>query len=372
MNLTKVYNVIQAYLDLLLQRKKPKAYPLELSVGTTSYCNLNCIQCPRAENEGNLMPKDIRLPMDYYQQLEPFLKRANEVSLYGLGEPLIDKDYFEKVQFVTSFGANVSLSSNGTLMDEKKCRKLIESGIRAIGISLDASTAEVYNVVRPPGGFDTVLHNIKTLTRLKKEMGASHPLLHLSFGVMRQNIHDLQRFPDLASELGATELIVHPVTYQSHNQKEELAVDWNDLLAAVDSARKKAESHGLVFHFWDINPLCYLNSLEYVRNWESGNPEPRSAQSTGKKYCNFLWRNAMIQGDGEVFPCCYVTNIRVGRLKEQSLFALRGHPFLVDIKQRLADGQPPSICAACPQLLRYNRKEILKQGWQEIKKALRS
>ena len=88
MKIRKSINIIQAYLDLLLKRKRPKAYPLELSVGTTSYCNLNCIQCPRAENEGNLMPKDVRLSMEYYQGLEPYLKRANEVSLYGLGEPL--------------------------------------------------------------------------------------------------------------------------------------------------------------------------------------------------------------------------------------------------------------------------------------------
>ncbi|MDX9752324.1 MAG: radical SAM protein [bacterium] len=367
MKIRKSINIIQAYLDLLLKRKRPKAYPLELSVGTTSYCNLNCIQCPRAENEGNLMPKDVRLSMEYYQGLEPYLKRANEVSLYGLGEPLIDKDYFEKVRYVTSFGANVSLSTNGTLMDEAKCRKLIESGIRAIGISLDASTPEVFAVVRPPGGFEKIIENIKTLARLKAELGAERPVLLLSFGIMRQNLHDLAAFPALAKAVGASELVVHPVTYQSPHQKETLAVDWQDLLCEVESARCQAEELGLRFYFWDIDPDCYLKALAHAKTWQEKRPDPPTDPPQKPAYCAFLWRNAMIQGKGEVFPCCYITNLRLGRLPDEELFVLRAHPFLQDLKRRLMEGHPPEVCAQCPQLVSYQRKKILRQGWTELK-----
>lgn len=377
----KALNLIQAYLDLLLERKKPKAYPLELSIGTTSFCNLNCIQCPRVENEENLMPKDIRLDLDYYKGLEPLLRRAKEVSLYGLGEPLIDKDYFEKVKYVTSFGAEVSLSTNGTLMDEEKCHKLIDSGIRAIGISLDASSPEVYRQVRPPGGFETVTANIKTLARIKKERGSSRPLLLLSFGIMRQNIQDVISFPDLAKELGAQQLVIHPVTYQSHKQKDELSVEWTDLLQAVHSARQKAQTLGLECYFWEIDPNCYLKSLQYVREWQKnsvsekldtvpGCKNPHPTPKSPKKYCSFLWRNAMIQGRGEFFPCCYITNIQLGQLQKQSIFDLRIHPFLAGLKQQFLAGNPPAVCAACPQIQPYSRKTLLTQGWQELRNLL--
>lgn len=313
------------------------------------------------------MPKDERLDMAYYQRLEPFFHYANEVSLYGLGEPLIDKDYFEKVNYITSFGADVSLSTNGTLMSEERCRKLIESGIRAVGISLDASTAETYETVRPPGGFERVMQNIQTLTRIKEELSSPHPRLILSFGIMRQNIEDVEAFPDLAHRLGADEVVIHPVTYQSARQKEELAVAWEDLVAVVEKARKKTQDYGISFYFWDIDPNCYLNSLAYVRRWEAGDVNPSHEGNAEKKYCSFLWRNAMIQGKGEVFPCCYITNIRLGWLDEAPLSVLRGHPFLQDLKEQLSLGNPPKVCASCPQLLPYRRKEILKRGWHELK-----
>ena len=204
----------------------------------------------------------------------------------------------------------------------------------------------------------------------------------LSFGIMRQNIQDVAGFPDLALELGAEQIVIHPVTYQSQKQKEELSVAWQDLLHAVDQAKQKAEALGLTCYFWDIDPDCYLKSLQYVRDWQQkresgGMPAPTasressSSSGAGKKYCSFLWRNAMIQGEGEVFPCCYITNFRLGTLENQTLFDMRNHPFLVELKQRFWAGNPPSMCAACPQLLPFRRKQLLKQGWKELQNLIK-
>ena len=192
---------------------------------------------------------------------------------------MIDKDYFNQVRYVNSFGADVSLSSNGTLMDEKRCREAIESGIKAIGISLDASTEETFSIVRPPGKFHEVIDNIKRLTRMKKEMGSATPVLNLSFGIMRQNLNDLPAFPDLAKELGCEELVIHPVIYQSKAAKDNLSVDREALLEAVEIARKKAEEHGASFSFWDLDPMIYLHALEYAKENES----PGAIPETNKK-----------------------------------------------------------------------------------------
>ena len=202
LRIKKLVNLIQAYLDLLFLRDKPKAYPVELSLGTTSFCNLKCVQCPREGHDGNLTPYNEHLSMDYYRTMIPYLERARQVYLYGLGEPMIDRKYFEKVRLVTSFGAEVALSSNGTLLDEKRCRETLDSGIQAIGISLDASTPETFSVVRPPGGFEQIVENLKRLVRMRNERGSNRPRILISFGIMQQNLQDVVRFSDLGREIG--------------------------------------------------------------------------------------------------------------------------------------------------------------------------
>lgn len=373
MKFAKAINLIRAYADLLLARDKPAASPVELSLGTTSFCNLKCVQCPREDNEGNRMPFNEHLGMDYFKGMEPYLKRAKEVSLYGLGEPMIDRDYFEKVRYVASFGAEVSLSSNGTLLDEKRCRETIESGIKSIGISLDAATEETFLRVRPPGGLPGIVENIKRLTRMKKELGASRPLVKLSFGIMRQNLDDLPFFPDLAAETGCEEIVAHPVIYMSSKSRDEMSVDRQAMLENVEAARKRAEEHGIPFSWWDLDPMTYLMSLDFERQTQIA-PLPAKNGRGGKPryFCFFLWRNAMVQGKGELFPCCYMTNIKLGQVENGNLNALRGHADLAAMRRSMFEGNPPAPCKSCPQMQPFDRKHILKSGWIELRNLLRS
>ena len=373
LKLFKLFNLIHAYIDLLLARSKPTAFPVELSVGTTSYCNLRCIQCPREGHDGNLLPYNEKLELDYYQTLEPLLKRAKDVSLYGLGEPMIDPNYIDKVNYVTSFGADVSLSTNGTLMDEKRCRELIESGVKSVGISLDAARPDTFDVVRPPGGLPRVIENIKCLTRLKKEMGSTLPMLRLSYGIMPQNLEELPEFPDIAKETGCEEIIVHPVIFMSARKRNELWVDKEDMKRPVELARQRAEQHGIPFYFWDLDTLSFLKAVQYV-NEQRGlvtKHECTCKHNTKPHFCFFLWRNAMIQGEGDLFPCCYITNIHLGRLDNPHSTEWRSHPFVTDMRRRLFEGDIPEPCVHCPQLQEFDRAVIVKSAYQEIRNFIR-
>jgi hypothetical protein len=79
----------------------------------------------------------------------------------------------------------------------------------------------------------------------------------------------------------------------------------------------------------------------------------------------------MLQGHGELFPCCYMTNIKVGTLQNGNLNDLRAHPKLADLRHSILAGTPPKPCLNCPQMLPYNRKAILKQGIREVREMLR-
>ncbi|MFH1737409.1 MAG: radical SAM protein, partial [bacterium] len=308
MDLVRAWNTLQAYCDILLRRLHPHAAPLELSLGSSSFCNLRCIMCPREEHEGNRMPFDRIVDLDYFHGLSRYLRRANEVSLYGLGEPFIDKEYFKKVEFIHSFGTEVTLSTNGILLDESRRRDIMESRLGGLGISLDAVTAETYARVRPPGGFDTVVENLKALVALRNESGSDRPLIALSFAMMRQNLDEVPAFPELVKSIGADEAIIHTSLYMSHKMKDRIEPDAEIQRQRVAETLDNAKRLGVKITYWDLDPMTYLRSLDYASTKSETEPTGQSY------YCRYMWRNAMLQGRGEFFPCCYMTNHRVGTL----------------------------------------------------------
>jgi MoaA/NifB/PqqE/SkfB family radical SAM enzyme len=259
-------------------------------------------------------------------------------------------------------------------MDERRSREIIESGIKSIGISLDAAREETFAKVRPPGGLKKIVENIKQLTRMKKEMGSPLPFLRLSFGVMPQNLDEIHEFPDLAADAGCDEIIVHPIIYMSRKKKEELFLAPATLREPVERARRRAEELGVKFYFWNLDTMTFLKALDYVKQEKEGQPiKGICAVETHQKphFCFFLWRNAMIQGQGELFPCCYITNVHLGNLDKNDLLAWRGHPFLANMRRQLFEGDIPAPCARCPQLQPYDRAHLLKTGWIEIKNLIR-
>jgi len=361
MDLIRAWNTVQAYSDILLQRTRPRAYPIELSLGSSSFCNLRCIMCPREDHEGNLMPFDQPVSIDYFRGLAPYLRRANEVSLYGLGEPFIDKDYFEKVGIVHSYGAEVTLSTNGVLLDEKRRKQVIESGLLGLGISLDAVTSETYTAVRPPGGFDKVVENLKALIQMRQ---GGRPLVVISFAMMRQNLDEVPAFPELVQSIGADEAIIHTSLYMSHAMKERIEPDPEQRKERVQETLENAKRLGVKITYWDLDPMTYLRSLEYI----SGESTPGSDGNS--YYCRYMWRNAMLQGVGEFFPCCYMTNHRVGTLEEGDLRELRGRPFMAELRRLHFEGALPGPCRNCPQIVPYNRWQLLREGLAEVRAAL--
>ena len=99
--------------------------------------------------------------------------------------------------------------SNGSLITEPIARQMIEAGLDAINISVDAGGKETFERTRVHLKYDTVIGNIRTLARLRKELGKRRPRLILSF-VRQDNSAEEQAFIDewkqIADKIHITEL----------------------------------------------------------------------------------------------------------------------------------------------------------------------
>ena len=119
---------------------------------------------------------------------------GKSVTLSG-GEPLLHPDIGRILRAAAS-RLEVSLLTNGTLIDRERAKLLADLGVR-VQISLDGANAKTHDRHRGKGSFDRALRAV----RLLQEAGAGDGL-NLCTTVMTQNLGELKAIIALAEELG--------------------------------------------------------------------------------------------------------------------------------------------------------------------------
>src|SRR5262249_30905031 len=120
------------------------ARPVCVYLETTNRCNLLCTTCPRTYEELE-PPADMSwgLFTSIVDQI-PDLQRA---VLQGVGEPMLVKNLPKMVRYLKDRGTYVLFNTNGTVLNERNGRALIEAGLDELRVSLDAATAESFRAV---------------------------------------------------------------------------------------------------------------------------------------------------------------------------------------------------------------------------------
>jgi radical SAM protein with 4Fe4S-binding SPASM domain len=189
-------------------RERATRLPDIVQIESTNLCNAKCVFCPRDE----MHRRQGIMEMDLFRKIvdECAALGITHVRVHNYGEPFLDKQLVEKVRYAKAKGIQeVGMISNGSLIDEDVARGMIDAGLDAINISVDASGKETFERTRVNLKYDDVIGNIKTLVRLRGEAGKVRPKLILSF-VRQDNSADEQRFIDewkqIADKIHVTDL----------------------------------------------------------------------------------------------------------------------------------------------------------------------
>ena len=193
---------------LLAGRERSPVLPDIVQIESTNICNATCVFCPRDEMHRRQGVMDMALYRKVVDECAELGIR--HVRLHNYGESFVDRALVDKVRYAKERGIpEVGLISNGSLVDEKAARGIIEAGLDAINISLDAAGKETFERTRVGLKYDKVVGNIERLARLRGEMGRRHPKLILSF-VRQSNSAEEQVFIDrwskVADKIHITEL----------------------------------------------------------------------------------------------------------------------------------------------------------------------
>jgi hypothetical protein len=270
-------------------RDRATQMPDIVQIESTNLCNAKCVFCPRDEMHRRQGVMD----MDLFRKIvdECAELGITHVRVHNYGEPFLDRQLVEKVRYAKERGiAEVGMISNGSLIDEETARGMIDAGLDAINISVDASGKETFERTRVNLKYDDVIGNIRTLVRLRNERGRTRPKLILSF-VRQDNSADEQAFIDewrpVADKIHITDL---------HN--------WA----------------GTLNHESDVRYPCYR-----------------------------LWLTFTVLWDGRVSLCCADFDGRnvLGDLRTSSIAGIWNSPAYRAVRRQHLESGGPEICRSC-------------------------
>jgi radical SAM protein with 4Fe4S-binding SPASM domain len=164
----------------------------------TKGCNLRCIHCRASATE--LSSPDDLSTAAAKAIIDQIAEVSNPILVLSGGEPLFRKDIFELARYGTEKGLRVALATNGTLVTKQVARKIVESGIKRVAISLDGADAPTHDTFRGiPGAFEAAITGFCNL----KELGMS---VQINTTIARHNADQLPRVLELAKSIGADAL----------------------------------------------------------------------------------------------------------------------------------------------------------------------
>ena len=178
------------------------AFPAEMIIEAASRCNYLCPLClwTRNHNHGYLTP-DTFAP--FINQVKGHLRR---VCFAGRGEPTLNPDLYRILRHSVEAGVITDLATNGANLS-RDIDQVLDSGIDAVNVSIEADNADDCRLYRVGGDFDGVIAGIRRLADEKRRRGITKPVLRtcsVIFKFNEQRLTDLKRF---FAELGVEEFI---------------------------------------------------------------------------------------------------------------------------------------------------------------------
>ena len=292
-----------------------KGMPISLSIEPAAICQLHCPECTLGSQ--NLERTNKFMDLELYKKIiDEAAPNLLYLMLYFQGEPFLSPTIFEMIHYANTKHIFTTTSTNAQVIDKTVAKKIVESGLQKLIISLDGVTQETYEKYRVGGNLDKTLQTIKFITEEKKINNSNYPKLELQMIVFRHNEHEIEQFKKLCKTLNVQKITIK--TAQIYNYTNKI-----DLIPTI----KKYSRYKLINGNWTLKNKLHNRCLR-------------------------MWQGAVITTDGELLPCCFDKNASYsyGNLTEKSLKELwHSEKALAFRKQLLHHRTEIDICQNCSE-----------------------
>ncbi len=174
-------------------------YPPFLQIEPSSICNYRCVFCFETDKtftnkkNGHMGTMPLDLFKDIIDQAE---NNIEFVSIASRGEPFVNKDISEMLEYTTGKFLSLKINTNASLLDENKIHSILSGGVTTIIFSADAADPELYAKLRVNGKLEKVLKNIELFNKIKETKYKNNKIITRVSGVKvgkDQKIEDMYK-----------------------------------------------------------------------------------------------------------------------------------------------------------------------------------
>ncbi|MFH1245081.1 MAG: radical SAM protein, partial [Candidatus Omnitrophota bacterium] len=193
--------------------KEKTPLPQLVHMKFTNRCNLKCRMC-------DIWKEEAKAELSTFQWKEIITRVYNWLGPFNLviagGEPLLRPDLEELIHFCSQKGIVTSITTNGTLIDEARAKKLVEAKLDTFNISLDSLTPDVHNYLRGTGRYQKTIQGIE---EIKKYRGPNpKPYICISSIIMRPNLDEIGKMAEGIRLSGNDAIIFQPLDNNFHSK----------------------------------------------------------------------------------------------------------------------------------------------------------
>ncbi len=316
----RFWNALRLYFGFHFSKwtKQPvqRALPISVSVEPTTSCNLRCPECPSGLRSFT-RPTGM-MEMDLFRKMTDEMKsHVLYMNFYFQGEPFLHPELTKMFRYAHEQKIFTSTSTNAHYLDEAMSKRVVESGLDRMIISIDGTTQETYEAYRVGGTLSKVIEGTKNIIAAKKQLNSRTPEIVFQFLVVKPNEHQVSDVKLLAEKLGVDDVVLKTAQVYEYENGNEL-IPTND-----EYSRYRKTSSGK----WELK-----NKLE--------------------DHCWKMWHSCVITWDGSVVPCCFDKDAqhKLGTLKTFSLKEVwRSEPYNSFRASILRGRKEIDICRNCSE-----------------------
>ena len=208
----------------------PEQAPVCLYLETTNRCNLLCTTCPRTYEE---LEPPADMSWELFCSIVDQIPKLQRAVLHGVGEPMLVKHLPRMVRYLKDRGTYVLFNTNGTVLNEKNGRALIEAELDELRVSFDAANAESYRAIRGRNYFHRILKNVRAFRDMQERDGRAKPRVSAWLTGLRETVEQLPDFVRVAAETGVREVYLQRLVFFDGERHRQGAAGPGALRAAL-------------------------------------------------------------------------------------------------------------------------------------------
>jgi len=316
--------------------KKPltPAAPLQVLLETTYKCNLKCKHCSANAEITN----EIKLTTeDAFKILDKIDEFGVPVVNFTGGESLLRDDIFELFRYATKKGISVGLDTNGTLVTKDVAKKMKESGVKKVRISLDGSKDSTHDSFRGvKGAFSRSLNGIKNAL-------SEGIRVEVATIAIKQNYDEIMDLIKLCEELKIDKYMVGnfvPVGRGNDAVLEEYdlnPMEQEELWKSIYAKMTNSNIDIIAGHPNMIRVASQVDGCKHIFPVYAVNQKRHKGAETLTEYwggCSAGRITCTISPNGDIVPCSFV-QIKVGNIFKDDLKKIwKENKVLNDLRNR--------------------------------------